>query len=250
MLWGYLLRFSTHTFGIATRRILQTLSFPCAYCRLQLLFLAGMTITIGVQATMQFFSRRKNRKVGNTCTIMSPRSLSCRTCSEQLLTRVLPSSLRWTRWHSAQHAQHSRRLQYGNSKHHHALPAGNRFANSSWLRHYPACMHPHAVSMSTHFIPSLLPVGLRLLPVGCWPSHHWLDHHRAVLGGVRLLAAVLRVHPNSAAVLAADTLHVQGAGRAWAQGGERRSCSSSNSNSCSRVHIRHHGHQHDGQRTM
>jgi hypothetical protein len=30
----------------------------------QLLFLAGMTITIGVQATVQFFSRRKNRKVG------------------------------------------------------------------------------------------------------------------------------------------------------------------------------------------
>ena len=36
----------------------------CVLLLLQLLFLAGMTITIGVQATIQFFSRKKNRKVG------------------------------------------------------------------------------------------------------------------------------------------------------------------------------------------
>lgn len=43
----------------------ENLSQPAAdvVLRMQLLFLAGMTITIGVQATMQFFSRRKNRKV-------------------------------------------------------------------------------------------------------------------------------------------------------------------------------------------
>jgi hypothetical protein len=38
---------------------------------LQLLFLAGMTITIGVQATIQFFSRRKNRKVGALLLLLS-----------------------------------------------------------------------------------------------------------------------------------------------------------------------------------
>jgi hypothetical protein len=39
---------------------------------LQLLFLAGLTITIGVQATVQFFSRKKNRKVRQTrCNLMS-----------------------------------------------------------------------------------------------------------------------------------------------------------------------------------
>jgi hypothetical protein len=38
---------------------------------LQLLFLAGMTITIGVQATMQFFSRRKNRKVSGKIVVLA-----------------------------------------------------------------------------------------------------------------------------------------------------------------------------------
>lgn len=42
----------------------------------QLLFLAGMTITIGVQATVQFFSRRKNRKVSQHATLRPDKVLA------------------------------------------------------------------------------------------------------------------------------------------------------------------------------
>jgi hypothetical protein len=41
------------------RRAPLSLSPP----RAQLLFLSGMALTIGVQSTVQFFSRRRNRKV-------------------------------------------------------------------------------------------------------------------------------------------------------------------------------------------
>lgn len=54
---------STHEQARRTEQHPNPPAAPPRRARAQLLFLAGMTLTIGVQATMQFFTRRRNRQV-------------------------------------------------------------------------------------------------------------------------------------------------------------------------------------------